>query len=273
MKETNQNKLGFTFIELLIVIAVLAVLAAIFVSTRTFFSLRPDLDNSIEEVVSALELAQSRTLASEGLNQYGVHFDTATVPNQYVLFKGSGYDVRDVASDMVFNIPNTIEIYSISLGGSDEVVFKRVTGLSSQSGSISIRLKNDPAKNGTIYVEESGRVGRAAPSTPPDTRVKDSRHVHSDYSRIIDTVTEKITLTFGGGATQDIIIANNLQGGQVYWEGEIVVDGSTQKIKIHTHRLNNPDTQFCIHRDPRYNDKSLIINISGDTTGDHTIFC
>ena len=249
------------------VIGVLVILFTIFVCVYTFFQLRGDLDNSAEEIILNLKLAQSKTLASEGLNQYGIYFDSTTSPNQYVLFKGASYASRDVSADIVFKLPQTLEIYSINLGGGNEVVFKRVTGASMQSGSVSLRLKKDPAKNITIYIENSGRIGAVAPSSPSDTRIKDSRHVHFDYSRVIDVNTEKITLDFGSGVTKDIILLNNLQGGQIDWEGQVLVNDSNQKIRIHTHRLNNPDTQFCVHRDLRYNNTTLVVTISGDTTG------
>ena len=54
---------------------------------------------------------------------------------------------------------------------------------------------------------------------------------------------------------------------QFYWEGEVNVNGQNQKIKIHTHRLNDPDTLFSVHRDMRFNDKALKISISGDPSG------
>jgi len=109
-----------------------------------------------------------------------------------------------------------------------------------------------------------------APTFPSTTGlIKDSRHVHFDYNRFIDTLNEKLILTFDSTITKEIIIANYLTGGQIYWEKEVDVGGEIQKLKIHTHRLNDPilGTQFCVHRDRRYNNKVLTITISGDPTG------
>jgi len=101
-------------------------------------------------------------------------------------------------------------------------------------------------------------------SLPSDeSRIKDSRHVHFDYSRVISIAAERLILTFDYDSSpiiQEIIIADNLQDGQIFWEG--------QNIKIQTHRLNSPDTQFSVHRDKRYNTKNLKIEISGDSSGD-----
>jgi hypothetical protein len=59
-----------------------------------------------------------------------------------------------------------------------------------------------------------------------------------------------------------------MKDGQIFWEGEVNVAGSNQKIRIHTLTLNAPGTQFCIHRDRRYNNKSLKLEVSGDSSGD-----
>lgn len=117
-----------------------------------------------------------------------------------------------------------------------------------------------PAIN--LFQKESGSL----PDTllPSDeNRIKDSRHVHFDYSRVISIAAERLILTFdydGSPIIQEIIIADNLQDGQIFWQG--------QNIKIQTHRLNNPDTQFSVYRDRRYNVKSLKIEISSDSSGD-----
>ncbi len=104
-----------------------------------------------------------------------------------------------------------------------------------------------------------------------DNRIKDSRHVHFDYSRAVLTATEKLTLIFANSpnpdVSQDIIIADNLIAGQIFWEGEVLVGGEMQAVKIQTHRMNNPDTQFSLRRDKRYNTKAVNMTISGDASG------
>jgi len=259
---------GFTLVELLIIIGILIILIAIAVPNLRFFQKESDLNNSAEEIINTLRLAQNKTLASEGASQYGVYFDNLTSPYQYTLFKGINYASRDNSFDEIHKLPSSVEMYDINLAGGKEVVFNRINGETSQVGNLSLRLVSDPSKTRTIYIENSGQVSLSSPTTPSDTnRVKDSRHVHFDYSRVIDTSTEKLTLTFDTTVTKEILISENLKEGQIYWEGEVDVSGQIQKLKIHTHRLNNPDTLFSIHRDRRYNNKSLEITISGDTSG------
>lgn len=258
---------SFTLIESLIIFGIFIILIAVTVPLFRFFAKESDLNNSTEEIINILRLAQNKTLASEGASQYGVHFETA----KYVLFKGIIYNPL-APDNEVHSLPQRIEIYEIDLaGGGSEVIFNRITGITNQFGKISLRLKDDTSKTRQITVKSSGGIAYGQEVAPTDTnRIKDSRHVHFDYSRLIATSTEIIKLTLDS-TIKEIIIADYLQGGQIDWEGEIDVSGENQKLKIHTHRLNDPDThdtQFCIHRDRRYNTKTLKVEISGDLTGD-----
>jgi len=268
---------GFTLVEVLTIVGILIVLTGMAVPAFRFFGRESDLNNSAEEIINTLRLAQNKTLASEGASQWGVYFSTTTTPHQYILFEGSSFASRATSSDEVHQLSKSIEIYEIDLWGGNEVVFEKVTGYTSstsQTGKVSIRLKDEPSKTKTIYVENSGLISLTSPSILSDqNRLKDSRHVHFDYTnRQISTSTEKIILTFTydtSSTTKEIIIADNIKDNQIYWEGEVNVDGEIQKLKIHTHKLNDPATgsQFCIHRDRRYNTKAITIEISGDSSG------
>jgi len=259
---------GTSFIEMMMIVAILVILVSIAIPVFVFFQRRLEFNINTEEVINILRIARNKALASEGPSQYGVYFDNVSSPNQYILFKGESFALRDDSFDEINNLSDNIEVYDIDLNGGNEIVFDRVTGNTSQPGSVSLRLRTDLAKTKTIYIEGSGYVKLTAPVIPSDgDRVKDSRHIHFDYNNMIDTASETLTLSFEGGVNKTIIIAGNMKDSQIYWEGEIDVNEETQKIKIHSHNLNNPNTLFCVHRDIRYNNKSLIITISGDGSG------
>jgi type II secretory pathway pseudopilin PulG len=267
-------KKGLTLIEALLIIGILFILLSIAFPNFRFFQKESDLNDSVEEIINTLRLAQNKALASEGASQWGIYFETSTFPHRYILFKGESFATRDNSVDEIHKLPNSVEIYEINLWGGKEVVFEKVTGFvssTSQFGKVSLRLRGDPTKNKTIYIENSGLVGLNNPTSVSDSeRVKDSRHVHFDYTRQISTSTEEIILTFtydNSTIVKEIIIAENMKDNQIYWEGEVNVGGEIQKLKIHTHRLNDPifGTKFCIHRDRRYNNKTLKVEISGDS--------
>lgn len=264
------SKNGFTLIEILIVIGILTLLVAGAVPGFQYFQRQRDLGSGADGIMAALRLARSKTLASQNDSPWGVYFFTSTAPNGYILFNGASYGTRVPSFDETHLLPASVAIAQISLSIGQEIVFTRLSGNASSSGSVVLKLANEPAKTKTVYISSSGQAGLTAFSSPSDSsRIKDSRHTHFDYSRIINTPTEKITLIFGNPqiASQEINIAENMQDGQIYWSGEVDAAGSAQKLKIHTHRLNSSDTQFCVNRDRRYNNKFLKIIISGDGSG------
>lgn len=261
---------GFTLLETLIVVSVVVLLISLSLVDWRYFQDRSELKNSVNEVLSLLKLAQSRTLAFEQSSQWGVYFDDSLDPHRYILFKGVSYSGRDQAFDEIHNLPKRIKFSQLGLeGGGKEVVFERLDGTTKNFGTISLWLATNHSQTETVYIQSSGTIALSFVSSPSDSqRVKDARHIHLNYSRFIDVATEKILLTFdnnGSPVTQEIIIADNLKDNQIFWEGEVIVGGSLQKLKIHTHRLNSSDTQFCFHRDADDNSKALKIDLSGDS--------
>jgi len=259
---------GFTFVETMVVLAILIILTISFVSVFVFFRREFDLNNSADLIKDNLIMARINTLASEQNSQYGVYFDISVSPHQYIVFKGESFSLRDPSFDKVYQLPKIVEIYDIGFA-TDEVVFNKMTGSTDNPGDISLRLTTNNSKTKTIYVESFGQVDLTPfPIGSDDNRAKDSRHVHFDYNRLIDTATEEIVLNFANGLLfYNILISENLSNGEIYWEGDINVNDEIQKIKIHTHRLNNPGTEFCVHRDRMDNNESLTITISGDGSG------
>ncbi len=260
---------GFTLIELVIVVAILAVLSSALITDFVLWTKKTDVNTASQEFANVLRLAKNKALSSENNSQYGVYLNTLNSPSQYILFKGATYATRDSASDNIYSLPKNVEFFGISFGGGSEIDFNKLSGTSQQSGSVAVRSKLDTNQSKTIYISSSGVVSFSLVSSPSDSaRVKDSRHVHVNYSRNINTATESISLNFDNGASvQTFPISSYLVSGQIEWLGTVLVGGSNQTVEIHTHRLNNPDTQFSIHRDRRLNSKSLKITISGDSSG------
>ena len=269
----NKNfKNGFTLIEILVLIGIFSVLLGLSVSFFRVSRRASNLANAAEETLNILRLAQSKTLSSEGLSQWGVFFDNSVVPNRMVIFKGSSFAARDVSADDERELSESVEIYDISLVGQSETVFSRLTGLAVPAGYISLRLKSEPSEIKSVFIDGSGKIDLSSSFLPSDaSRIKDSRHVHFDYSRDIDAATEDLILTFSDPPNPDtvqiIVIADNLADGQIYWEGQVSVSGENQEIKIQTHRLNSLDSQFSLHRDRRYNNKALRLELSADPSG------
>ena len=268
---------SFTLIELLVIIGTMIILMALAAPAFRIFQKESDLNDSAEEIINILRLAQNKTLASEGASQWGIYFDDTITPHQYILFKGSNYAARDSTFDEVHKLPKTIEIYEINLGGK-EVVFNRVSGETNQSGNIKIRLISDISKTKIIYVENSGQVGLTSPTIPSDVdRVKDSRHLHFNYNQNAQNATT-LHLIFPDYPADNYDISFqdylNVDKTEFSWEGKVLVgpagSKTEQRLKIHTHSLTSVVAQFCIHRDRRYNDKALNITLDSQNLINYT---
>ncbi len=262
-----KNKAGFTLVEVLIVVAILSVLFTIVIFDFVSFRKTSNLDNSVQEFVSILRLAQNKAVSSENYSKHGVYINTTISPNQYILFKGDNY-LSEPSSYKIYSLQNNTEFYEISLGGGNEIVFDKLTGVTEEFGNISIRDKNDINQSKTIYVASSGAISFSLlVGLLDDSRIKDSRHLQFNYNRNIDTLNEIMTLTFDDSVTKTIEINSYLVGDQFLWQGTVSVGGENQTLKIKTHILNNPNTLFSVYRDRRYNNKSLKITLSEDSSG------
>lgn len=265
----RQNFGGFTIIETVIVIAIITILSAIVVLGYTSFKKNSDLDNNVQEFVSALRSAQNKSVSSKDNSQYGVYINTGDDPNEYIIFKGSDYESRDPAFDQTKLLQNNAEFYDVNLGqGAPEIVFDRLSGSSEKFGSVSMRLKSDLNSHKTIYITDSGVISFTPPEDLLDSsRIKDTRHILVSYNRVIDTTNGIITLIFDDSQTVAIPISSFLEGDQLKWSEPTDVGGSEQIVKINTIRINSPDTVFSVFRDKRYNNKSLKIAVYGDSSG------
>ena len=255
---------GFVFIELLVVISIIMLLAGMALASFRFFQNKMGLDETADQMVNILRLAQNKTLASEGQTSYGIHF----AADSFTLFTGSSYNPAN-SSNLQYNLTRGLEIFNVSLaGGGQDVVFNRLNGRTNQSGQVSLRMAADQMQVRNIYISSAGQIGLDVQSSPSDTRQKDSRHVHFNYGRAIDINSEKIILTFSNPpnppTTQEIILKDNLDtSGEISWEGTVLVGGQNQTIIIRTHQLS-PTAIFSIIRDRRLNTKSLSVSLSGE---------
>lgn len=148
------NKKAFTILEMLLVVAILAITASAAIFSLTNFIQATQLDNKRDEVIQVLRKAQSNATMRVKDSQWGVYFD---VKNQeFTFFKGSSYGV-DTTYDQTYTFPGNVLLQNISLnGGGDEVIFKKVTGETDHYGSLEI-VDATPAKY-TITINSLGQI-------------------------------------------------------------------------------------------------------------------
>lgn len=147
-------KKGFTIIEILIVIVVLTIIATIVASAFSRFNNNQSLQSATAQIVSVLDEARSKTLASYDNSVYGVHLQS----DKTVLFKGEVFSPSSSDNkDFIFSSKILISDISLS-GGENEIIFKRLTGKTDHSGTITLSLISDSSKFKTITIQSSGII-------------------------------------------------------------------------------------------------------------------
>ena len=255
---------GFTLLEIILVIGIFTLIGAItlvsFISSRNV----RELTSATQQALSVIRLAQSKTLGAEQNAQWSVHLE----PNQLVLFQGPTY--AGSPSTRAYALHSSIEIANTALaGGGTDIVFKRITGGTSQSGMFDVRVKSTTSSVRGITVDASGNVFETG--TVPAAgaaRIIDARHRSFALGWSIKTSTN-LTFTFFDPPSADtvtnIAMASYFDAGKTKfdWSGVVTIGGQNQSMRIHTTMVSDTDTALSIDRDCRKNTKKVRISIDG----------
>lgn len=265
IKQQKKNYLvkntGFTLIEILMVIGIIAILLGMSIVGFRLFEGKTELKSYAQNILTILELARTKTLASEDASQYGVYFEQ----NKYVLFKGDTYQ-EEAENNKTYQLPGRLKINGINLANeNDSVVFQRISGYAISTGTIEIITVSQPATT-TINIYSSGQIELEATASECciENRVSDSRHIHLDLGWSIQNAGI-LTLYFSDTPEISINIdmVNYFDAGQTLfdWSDIVDVNGEDQELRIHTHFLGEFGTILCVHRDRDKNNKPLQIFI------------
>lgn len=138
---------GFTLLEVLLSVAVIALIAGIGIPVYQSFQNRNDLDIAAITFAQTLRRAQTLAEAVDGDTSWGVFAQSGTI----TLFKGASYASRDTQFDEVFTMPSTIAV-----SGTQEYVFAKFTGLPGAAGSLTLTSINNETR--TITTNAKGMV-------------------------------------------------------------------------------------------------------------------
>ncbi|MCL4392982.1 prepilin-type N-terminal cleavage/methylation domain-containing protein [Patescibacteria group bacterium] len=147
------NNKGFTLIEILIVIVILAIISTTAVLSYITFLTDTNLQSSIQTISSIVKTAQDNSINSfDGMPNWGIYF----TKNSITLFEGGSYN-SDNPTNKIYTLPSDIGISNITPTTSNPVVFDGPTGNLS-TGDISFALGNIISQdnmnintNGAIY--------------------------------------------------------------------------------------------------------------------------
>lgn len=135
------KKPAFTLIEILMSIAIIAIISAIGIPVYQSFQTRNDLDVATVTVVQSLRRAQILAQASDGDSSWGVYATSGSI----IIFKGTSYSGRSTSSDEVFVVPA-----SINPATSSEYIYNKFSGLPTATGTINLISITNESRNITI---------------------------------------------------------------------------------------------------------------------------
>lgn len=148
-----KNNRGFTMVEMLTVVGIVVIIAAVALPYGSIFLAQSKLQETTLNVVDALRRTQSRSMSGMGGEPWGVHLASTDI----TLFRGAAYDSGDYENEVI-DLPEISPINTISLnGGGDDVIFNRIIGDTSEWGTIVVDDANSDAQ-ATITISEVGLI-------------------------------------------------------------------------------------------------------------------
>ena len=136
---------AFTLVEILMVLAIMAVVSTI--SVKTYFNLREKqaIQKDTDSIVSVIEKAKSLSSNRKNDSAYGVKFSSSTV----TIFSGTDYTNGNSISK--YEMEESVKISAISLSSHDtEINFNKITGNPNATGTITL-ITPSYSKIVTIY--------------------------------------------------------------------------------------------------------------------------
>lgn len=142
---------GFTLIELILVVALLAIIGAMSAPFFQSFQVTSDLATYSDTITRTLRRAQAQARAGQNLDSWGVYFDTAS--NDVTLFYGDDYTTRDQSYDQTEPISAG---FTLSTDFTDEIYFDIFSGDPSTVGSVTLTSQNNDTN--TILINSLGII-------------------------------------------------------------------------------------------------------------------
>jgi Tfp pilus assembly protein FimT len=137
---------GITLIEILVAIAVVAILATTVLPGFSKIKKMQILKSTTEDMVSAIGEARSETMASLDSSSYGVNFES----NKITIFQGTSFSVDSIHNKVIdITPPATISSINLNNNGTS-LYFNRLSGLPNTSGTITISMTGVDSKIVTI---------------------------------------------------------------------------------------------------------------------------
>lgn len=150
LKENIQiNLVGFTMVELLLVVVMISILAGVSIPLYQSFQVKNDIDIGSSVIVQAFKRAQLLSQAADGDSMWGVKVQNGSI----IVFKGTTYLAREENFDEFFDLSPSINISgtgNIVTSGTAENTFAKMTGIPQKTGTITLTSSTGETRNISI---------------------------------------------------------------------------------------------------------------------------
>ena len=148
----SHKGVGFTMIELLIVIAILAVVAVFSIPFIQTFQISSDLNTTADQLTQAVRRVQLQARTGQNDADCGIAFNESG--NQYTIFKGSLYASRDSTFDEVVQYQPR---FRMTTDFGREIIFFKYSGTPTVGGTVTVADEQGNAHR-TIRITDIGMV-------------------------------------------------------------------------------------------------------------------
>jgi prepilin-type N-terminal cleavage/methylation domain-containing protein len=152
MKKVAPNQKGFTLMEILVVLGILAILTTIGMTSFRNSSVRVNLEQQSAIALSLVEEARNNSLASLNNSEYGIRFSSTTV----TLFQGKTYSSG--ASNKTHVFTNGVYASPINISGGNDIYFNRLTGEPSATGTVTFKITADQSLFKVLIINGTGII-------------------------------------------------------------------------------------------------------------------
>lgn len=147
MLQRHHKQNGFTLLEVLLVISVIALLSGLAIPFLSAVQKRTDIDLAVGTTVRLHRRAQQLSQGMQGDSSWGVRVQSGSI----TLFKGLSYAARDASLDEVFQLSP-----SIVPTGVQEIVYAKFTGFPQATGTLILTAGSDETR--TVSVQSKGTI-------------------------------------------------------------------------------------------------------------------
>lgn len=146
LNNVKKHKCSFTIIEILIVLAILAIVILIGTPITLDFYLSFIFHSSIDDLVSLTRKAQSLSITNFNQASSGIYI----TPDKFIVFQGASYASRNQQFDEEYSKPP-----KITISGTNEIIFSPISGRPNANATITLSSYN---RSANIYINKEGSI-------------------------------------------------------------------------------------------------------------------